>query len=353
MFTEDVLAFRFSGHARAFFQLHIFCCCCFFNCVSHLVSGIDDHCSFFAHSATPFLFDISGLILRAGVPVRARRNGSSQVITLTVLRPSWSKKRASKSKGLVAICEEIAMKPARTKSVLVLAPCTDGVVVTVSFMSALSGARIGTVPWATGTPLHVTELERRGVPVLGYDAVLGSTKLPIDGLCISTITGEVSELEVWIVRRAGIVNIFELLLPPLAAPYAQQGFQFDPALPNGRRRWYKEFREFARHAHAVAPDDVISMDGSGDCAFHGVAVLELMPLILQAAAADARALHSSYRRPQRWRSWSGCVHSIVMRTSGSCHDARLFVLSWLELNKDIVMELESSVKRFPHRNFFL
>jgi len=131
----------------------------------------------------------------------------------------------------------------------------------------------------------------------------------------------------------------------------------------GTRRFYKEFREFARTNDLGIPDlPEIDADVYPHL-YKGVPVCHLVPLILQAYASELRDQqvynHQPYRHrhgiqpgPLMARSWEGCLHSIRRRTNADRRQAELFVQSWLDANEDCIGQLRAIITKCPHQNYF-
>ena len=77
----------------------------------------------------------------------------------------------------------------------------------------------------------------------------------------------------------------------------------------------------------------------------------MAPLILQAHVDEARRQHGS-TSPERYRSWEGATHAIVLRTRAKHTDAETFVAEWKRAHTSTLRAISEAVRREPYHNYF-
>jgi hypothetical protein len=122
---------------------------------------------------------------------------------------------------------------------------------------------------------------------------------------------------------------------------------------HGERKWQKEFRQFAQTTPVSMPwIDGLLRDGS-IIRWHGCDVRELLPLMLQADAAEYREEHAGGQRmPRHFRSIEGCEHAIMKKTGAAMEDVRHFMEMWYDANEEILQLVYEAIAREPVQNYF-
>ena len=118
----------------------------------------------------------------------------------------------------------------------------------------------------------------------------------------------------------------------------------------GWRKWYKEFRWFAKYAHPIDLGSSPGRINEDEERFGEAPVRELMPLILQATAWDTRIENGS--TSSGYRPWDGVVDSIVLRAAVPKPVVDEWLQSWMQNNKKLLDGVKEAVTNGGHNCYF-
>ena len=221
----------------------------------------------------------------------------------------------------------------------------------LQFVAALTGESLGAIcislPWKSDIAVLSEQL---GQSMHGYIVMLDAiSESPGGPSCGHLTEGQAGwrRLSEWtLALDSGLCKPF--LSVPLVRPTQmrlkdrcrQENW---PLYNKGLRRWNKEFREAAWEMPLVALRLPHYKSHRGFHTYGGADVRDLVPIVMQSVAADARLRR--FAGAGRHRTWQGCRHALVRLTQLPLQQVSMFVTEWLQVHSEQMAELVAVVSK--------